>query len=102
MPEPSLDRRARAALPGQPQRSPGRDGRAITANAKSARTGPHQDRIGRFEGSGATNCTIICNGGKSLPPETFGRAPPTRVPLNEIDKAPRLPATLRINCETFV
>ena len=26
-------------------------------------------RIGRFEGSGATNWTMSCSGGKSLPPE---------------------------------
>jgi hypothetical protein len=41
------------------------------------KSGVAPGRIGRIEGSGATNCTIICNGDKSLPPEAADRAPPT-------------------------
>jgi hypothetical protein len=71
MTEPPLDRLARAALPGQllvgylspgPARpvvdlcaAPGRGYRAVTANAKSATTGPHQGKSGRIDGSGLTN-----------------------------------------------
>jgi hypothetical protein len=65
VPEPTLDRLARAALPGQPQvgtsprwliyAQPRLGLRAVTAYANSARTEPHQGSIGRSEGSGLTN-----------------------------------------------
>ena len=71
MTEPPLDRLARAALPGQllvgylspgPARpvvdlcaAPAGDGGAISTHAKSARTEPHEGRIGRIEGSALTN-----------------------------------------------
>src|SRR5260221_12707 len=38
---------------------------------------PHQGRIGRIGGSGATNCTIIRTGGGLFPLEASGKAPPT-------------------------